>query len=75
MASWQRITAPILLLMADQGFIHQRFESDQEELQRRLQCFKDRQIITVANSGHNVQHDQPEQVANALDQFLTAMPA
>src|SRR5450830_283454 len=71
MASWQRITAPVLLLMADQGFIHQRFDSDPDELQRRLQCFKDRQVITIANSGHNVQHDQPEQVANVLDAFLT----
>ena len=71
MASWQRIAAPVLMLMADQGFVHQRFGNDPDELQRRLQCFKNRQDITVVDAGHNVQHDQPEQVARALDQFLT----
>ena len=72
LSSWQRISAPVLMLMADQGFIHQRFENDPAELQRRLQCFKDRQVVTVTDAGHNVQHDQPEQVARALDQFLTS---
>jgi len=70
MASWQRITAPVLMLMADQGFVHQRFANDPAELQRRLDCFKQHQIVTIADAGHNLQHDQPEQVAAALDQFL-----
>jgi len=70
MASWRRITAPVLMMMADQGFIHQRFANDPDELQRRLDCFKNCQLLTIADAGHNVQHDQPEQVAAALDQFL-----
>jgi len=70
MANWQRITAPVLMLMADQGFVHQRFGSDPVEMQRRLDCFKDRQVVTICDAGHNVQHDQPEQVAAALERFL-----
>lgn len=70
MASWRRITAPVLMMVADQGFIHQRFANDPDELQRRLACFKNCQHVTIADAGHNVQHDQPEQVAAALDQFL-----
>jgi pimeloyl-ACP methyl ester carboxylesterase len=71
MASWQRISSPVLMLFADLGFVHQRFESNPAELQRRLACFKDHKVITISDAGHNVQHDQPEQVADALDQFLT----
>jgi pimeloyl-ACP methyl ester carboxylesterase len=27
-------------------------------------------IITIAVAGHNIPHDQPEQVVGALEQFL-----
>jgi pimeloyl-ACP methyl ester carboxylesterase len=70
MASWRRITAPVLMMKADQGFIHQRFANEPDELQRRLDCFKNCQLLTISDAGHNLQHDQPEQVAAALDQFL-----
>lgn len=72
MASWQRITAPVLMLMADQGFVQKRFANNPIELQKRLECFKDRRLVTISDAGHNVQHDQPEQVARALDHFLTS---
>jgi pimeloyl-ACP methyl ester carboxylesterase len=70
MASWQCITAPVLMLVADQGFVHQRFANNPEELRHRLDCFKDRKVVTIADAGHNIQHDQPERVAAALEQFL-----
>jgi pimeloyl-ACP methyl ester carboxylesterase len=28
------------------------------------------QVITITDSGHNVQHDQPKQIASALEEFL-----
>jgi pimeloyl-ACP methyl ester carboxylesterase len=71
MASWQRITAPVLMLFADLGIVHQRFANNPAQLQRRLACFKNHQVVTISDAGHNVQHDQPEQVADALDRFLT----
>ena len=71
MASWQRITEPVLMLFADRGFVHQRFANNPTELQRRLTCYKDHQVVTISDTGHNVQHDQPEQVADPLDRFLT----
>lgn len=70
MASWRRISAPVLMLMADQGFVHQRFGNDPDEMRRRLNCFKDHQVVSICDAGHNVQHDQPEQVAAALERFL-----
>ncbi len=72
MAWWQCIVAPVLMLVADQGFVQQRFANNPAEMQRRLDCFKDKQVITISDAGHNVQHDQPEQLALALEQFLAS---
>ncbi len=70
MASWRRIVAPVLLLIAEDGFVRQRFGSDSEELRRRMACFATLQSSTIADAGHNLQHDQPEVVAAALEAFL-----
>lgn len=70
MASWRKIVAPVLMLIADQGFVLHRFGNDSKEYHRRLGSFKNNKVITIANSGHNVQHDQPENVALALENFL-----
>jgi pimeloyl-ACP methyl ester carboxylesterase len=69
-ASWKRIAAPTLLLVAEDGLVHGHFEKSPGEVARRLAAFKDKQIHTILDSGHNVQHDQPEQVALHLEHFL-----
>jgi pimeloyl-ACP methyl ester carboxylesterase len=70
MASWQRVTAPVLMLLADEGYVQQRFASQPDEFQRRLRCFQHHQMLTITDASHNLQHDQPEQVAAALENFL-----
>lgn len=70
MACWSRITAPVLMLIADEGYVQQRFGTDPAEYRRRLGCFARCEVVTITGSGHNVQHDQPEQVAAALERFL-----
>ena len=70
LATWRRITAPVFLIIAEKGFVHQRFGKEPEEFQRRLGSFADARAVTVADAGHNVQHDQPEAVAQALESFL-----
>lgn len=70
LASWRKISAPVLMLIADKGFVLHRFGNDAEEYQRRLGSFKDVQVVMVDGAGHNVQHDQPEKVALALEEFL-----
>jgi pimeloyl-ACP methyl ester carboxylesterase len=71
MASWRKITAPVLMLISDQGFVRHRFGNEPEEYQRRLACFANKQVIEIADSSHNLQHDQPEAVAAALENFLS----
>ena len=70
MGVWRKIEAPTLLLIADDGNVIRRFGDDPEEYSIRIACFKDIRVQTIANSGHNLHHDQPEAVARALEAFL-----
>ena len=69
-ATWRKIAAPVLMLIADQGYVHQRFGNDPDEFRSRIESFSNVQVATISDSGHNVQHDQPEQIALALERFL-----
>lgn len=71
MACWRQVRAPTLMLLAEHGYVNDRFADDPDELQRRFDCFADLQVVTIADAGHNLQHDQPEQVAAALEAFLS----
>jgi pimeloyl-ACP methyl ester carboxylesterase len=69
-ATWRNIKVPVLMLIADQGYVHQRFGNDPDEYRSRIECFSQVQITTITDSGHNVQHDQPQQIASALEEFI-----
>jgi pimeloyl-ACP methyl ester carboxylesterase len=71
MASWKRIGAPVLLLIAEHGLVNQRFANDAQEFNRRIGCFQHLQTVNIPDSGHNLQHDQPELTAAAIEQFLS----
>ena len=70
LACWRRIEAPVLLAIASHGFANQRFGNDPEEFKRRTNCFRNGQVVPIADAGHNVQHDQPECVAQVIEAFL-----
>ncbi len=70
MACWRQVTAPTLMLFAEHGYVNERFATEPEALRQRLACFADHRVLTIADAGHNLQHDQPEAVAAALEAFL-----
>ena len=70
MTCWRAIKAPVLMLLADKGYVAERFADEPAEIERRLACFADMRRETITESGHNLQHDQPEQVAAAIEAFL-----
>lgn len=71
MDCWRRVEAPVLQLVAEQGYVRQRFGGpDAPEFRRRIACFRQLRIETVMDAGHNLQHDQPGQVARLLEDFL-----
>jgi pimeloyl-ACP methyl ester carboxylesterase len=69
-ASWRKIEAPVLMVIPDHGFVRQRFDNEPDEYRSRIACFPNVRVVTVSDSGHNVQHDQPEQLASALEDFF-----
>jgi pimeloyl-ACP methyl ester carboxylesterase len=70
MACWRAISAPVRLLVAEQGYVAQRFAEDGAELARRLACFSRLVREDIADCGHNLHHDQPERVAAAIENFF-----
>ena len=70
LACWRRIEAPVQLHIAEHGFVVRRFGNDPQEFQRRISCFRSLQTVDIPDSGHNVQHDQPELVAASIEVFL-----
>lgn len=71
MAAWSAIEAPLLMLLADDGFVQERFGEHPAERQRRLAAFRTLSLETIADCGHNLHHDQPARVAEALERFLS----
>ena len=70
LACWRQIEAPVLLAIASHGFANQRFGNEPAEFNRRVACFRNVEVVAIPDSGHNVQHDQPELVAAAIERFL-----
>jgi pimeloyl-ACP methyl ester carboxylesterase len=70
---WRRVTAPVLWVTAADSFIFkQLFALDSEDYRSRLACFRDVREVTVQDCGHNLHHDQPQQVAQLIEEFFTA---
>ena len=59
LAAWNTIEAPVLMLLSDEGFVHERFGDDPVEQERRLAAFRNLQVETIGDCSHNLQHDQP----------------
>lgn len=71
MAVWRQVTAPVLWVTADDSFVLKDiFSGDAGQLRERVACFRDIREAVVADSGHNMHHDQPEAVARLIEDFL-----
>lgn len=69
-SAWPRIMAPVLLFTAGGSEVVQAFDSSPEILARRIALFRYVERVHVEDAGHNIHHDQPEQVALAIEHFL-----
>jgi len=70
-ACWQRITCPLLWVQADQTDAH-RWAGEQAELDRRAHLVKNATVARVADAGHMLHHDQPQELAHLIEGFLGA---
>ncbi|MDR0576164.1 MAG: alpha/beta hydrolase [Candidatus Accumulibacter sp.] len=70
LACWRRIEVPVQLQIAEHGYVVRRFGNDPRMLDRLLSSFRDLATVSIPDSGHSVQHDQPERVAEAIERFM-----
>ena len=70
LAAWRRVAAPTLWVEpADAGLRRQLGVSDEAHAAARA-AFRDFREVAVADSGHNLHHDQPREVARIIEAFL-----
>ncbi len=72
LAAYRAITAPVLMVQASDDSLTRwwRGSFTLDEHHQRLQQVANCQLLTLPNCGHNLHHDQPELLAQAMGQFF-----
>ncbi|MCX7901301.1 MAG: alpha/beta hydrolase [Burkholderiaceae bacterium] len=68
-ACWRRIACPVLWVQAEHTDAF-RWAGDQAELDRRAHTLRRVTTARVADAGHMLHHDQPQEVARLIEEFL-----
>jgi len=72
-AIWRQVTAPVLwVTAADSAIFKQLFAINSEEYRSRIACFREVREVMLEDCGHNLHHDQPQQVAQLIEEFFIA---
>ena len=69
-ACWRRVTAEVLWLVQADPAWRRKMGIDDAAYREACACFRHFQELPIADSGHNMHHDQPEVVAAVLRNFL-----
>ncbi|MDH5245907.1 MAG: alpha/beta hydrolase [Betaproteobacteria bacterium] len=69
-ACWERVAAPVLWIEAEGSDSPGRMRLAAAELAERRASFRDLRYRIVRNAGHMLHHDQPEEVARLIEEFL-----
>lgn len=65
---WRNVRAPVLLIRGDESEIARRQDSEQQ-FAELLAALRNAEVATLAG-GHMLHHEQPERVAQLIEQFL-----
>lgn len=71
-ACWRDVTAPVLWVDAVESKGLERVGLDAAQYAERRAAFRNLRYVTLSNAGHMLHHDQPEQLARLLEEFLSA---
>lgn len=71
-ACWNEVRAPVLWVDAAESDTLKRIGLDEAQYAERRAAFHDLRYVTVRDAGHMLHHDQPEQVARLMEDFLLA---
>lgn len=69
-ACWESITAPVLWVDAVDSEIPRRMKLSAGDYADRRNAHRDLRYVTVQEAGHMLHHDQPERVAQLIEDFL-----
>jgi len=69
-ACWEAITAPTLVVAANQSEMLTKWITE-DDYRDRLRHFHHLSEARIDDAGHMMQHDQPEQLARLIEDFLT----
>lgn len=69
-ACWREIACPVQWILGGGASDHPLTGKIKATLAERAACFANLEQLTIADSGHMVQQEQPEQVAAAIERFM-----
>jgi pimeloyl-ACP methyl ester carboxylesterase len=69
-ACWEKVSAPVLWVDAAESDTLSRMRLKPEEQVERRRAFANLRYATVQGAGHMLHHDQPEEVARLIEEFL-----
>ena len=72
-ACWRKIVAPVLWVAARDSFVMKAYagETGAADYRDRIACFSDIRTAMLEDASHNMHHDQPQQLARLIEEFLT----
>ena len=70
MACWRSITAPVLWVDGADSKVIEHLRIDAAEFAARKACFAKLTAHTIADAGHMMHHDQPDELARLIEAFL-----
>jgi len=71
-ACWSQVSAPVLWVDAAESETLKRVGLSAEQYAERRAAFRNLRYATVQGAGHMLHHDQPEEVARLIEEFLLA---
>lgn len=72
-ACWSQVACPVLWVQARQTDAL-KWSGEQAEVDRRRALLRDCRSAWVEDAGHMLHHDQPQAVAQLIEQFVGALP-
>ncbi len=69
-ACWRKVAAPVLWVAGAESKALDQLKLSSADLEARKACFKHLTERVIAGAGHMLHHDQPERLAEVIEEFL-----
>jgi pimeloyl-ACP methyl ester carboxylesterase len=69
-ACWRKVAAPVLWVEGAESKIPERMKLSSADLAERKACFRHLTERVIPDAGHMIHHDQPERLAEIIEEFL-----